>query len=237
MADLFAKHLLSSWDQTIKPTSRQVLPVFGAEDVETSSEGWNTLSCMEVLGHYIDNRGSIDDDYSKTQTKMWRAFWANAGSFYAKRIPLRYKLLLLQRTTLSVANQHFARWPFTLERAKKFDRLQRKMLLICAAVRADAGELPDDFWNRRKRVARELQSKCGKWSVRWATQVTNWHAHIDRDPNFSWPSQLRRVRPAEELRQRRWVWQRPRTRAFPGFTCARWSESVLVAREYLQQHR
>ena len=86
MADLFAEALSQWWDQDIKPTSRQVLPVFGAETSDVTSDAWEVLSCMTVLGHAIDNRGSVDKDFRVTQTKMWRAFWANAGRLTSKRI-------------------------------------------------------------------------------------------------------------------------------------------------------
>ena len=168
---------------------------------------------------------------------MWRAFWANAGASNAKGIPFRHKLSLIQRATLSIGDQHFARWAFTLDRAKRLDRMQRKMLLVCAGLGAYTAESPEEFWSRRRRTAGKLQSELGKWSVRWATQVTNWKAHIERDPNFSWPSQLHRVRTADELQQRRWMWLRPCTRRVPGFTAARWSESVGLAEDYLTSQR
>ena len=233
MADLFAEGVSQNWDQDIKPTSRQVLPVFGAEATDVTSEAWETLSCMKVLGHAIDNRGSIDMDFRLTQTKMWRAFWGNAGRLTSKRIPRKLKLLLLQRTTLSVADQHMVRWPFTAERAKAVDRMQRKMLLSCINVERQDGEDTQDLWLRRKRIIRTLQEELGKWSDRWAQQVVKWLAHIKRDPNDSWPSQLLMIRDPESLQQRRWVWHRPRTRRFPGFTSARWCESVATAELHL----
>ena len=51
--------------------------------------------------------------------------------------------------------------------------MQRKILLVCTVLKPDAAELLEEFWKRRKRSASELQTKIGKWSVRWATQTTN----------------------------------------------------------------
>ena len=142
-------------------------------------------------------------------------------------------MLLLQRTTLSVADQHMVRWPFTVERAKAVDRMQRKMLLGCINVERQAGEDTRELWTRRKTIVRNLQQELGKWSNRWAKQVLKWDAHLKRDPNGSWPSQLLNIRDPETLQRRRWVWHRPRTRRFSGFTSARWCESLSTAQEYI----
>ena len=229
MGDLFAESLLLHWDQEIKPTSRQVLPVFGAEVTDVTSESWEMVSCMQVLGHAIDNRGSIDRDFRMTQIKMWRAFWANAGRLTSRRIPIKLKFLLLQRTTRSVADQHMVRWPFTIEKASAVDRMQRRMLLNCIGIDRNVGEDLQELWARRKVIVRSWQEQLGPWSIRWAIQMVKWYGHIKRDPNRSWPAQLLSIRDAATLQQRRWLWRRPRTRRLSGFTSTRWCESIAVA--------
>ena len=231
MADLFAVHLQRYWSQTIKPTSKQVMSVFGATDESTIDDSWDVVFSMPVLGHLISANGSIEEDFQFTIRKMWKTFWSNAGLLSARRLPLDHKLKLIQRATLPIADQHMVRWPFTDHRAKQVDRVQRKMLLICNRCAPMPTEDSETFFKRRHREAATLQRRAGRWSHRWATQVVKWHSHIRRDPNFSWPSQLLKVRPPAELQARRWLWNRPRTRVLPGFTNARWTECVEKALE------
>ena len=143
--------------------------------------------------------------------------------------PKRHCLLLLRSATLPVADQHMVRWPYTRTRAKTIDRLQRKMVGMCCRLVPLEDETVPEFALRRKRFASQLQEEMGAWSVRWARQVVRWYGHIQRDPNWSWPSQLLAVRSADELAERRAIWGRPRTRTNAGFLCARWVEAVQEA--------
>ena len=98
-----------------------------------------------------------------------------------------------------------------------------------------SGEEPRAFFRRRMREARQLQSRVGSWSERWAKQLLKWHSHSQRDPNQAWTRKLLTVRTPGELGERRSLFSRPQTRAMPGFTNARWAESLTVAESYLSK--
>ena len=231
MGDMFEDHLLRHWGQAIKPSSTQVLPVLETDDDVPSSGSWDVVSSMNVLGHAIQNSGSVAIDYRTTEIKMWKAFWANSGKLISMRGGQAYKLALLQRATLPIADQHMVRWPFTISRSRAVDAMQRKMLGTCVHVPAVFGESVNAFCRRRKRLAKELQSQMGCWSLRWARQTHQWFEHLLRDLNFSIPAQLLAVRTPTQLQERRAVWHRPRTRPVPGFTHARWCEKRQDASE------
>ena len=203
----------------------------GADDATASSLDWQVCSSMLVLGHHIQNDGSVLMDFKMTKTKLWRSFWRNAGRLQARRLPLRYRITLLKRATQPIADQHMVRWPYTKTRTKAVDQLQRRMLLMCSFLIPDHAESSIDFATRRRRNARRLQDDMGKWSLRWARQTCKWHEHLLRDPNHSWASQLLTVKSVEELKHRRWLWNRPRTRKLSGFMNARWSEQLQRAKE------
>ena len=191
---------------------------------------------MTILGHVIENDGSIVADFDLTVVKLWRSFWSNSGRMTSLRCPQRHRVLLLRRATLPIADQHMVRWPFTLTRARTIVRLQRNMLGKCCKVVPVSGESADNFVRRRRRLASQLQQEIGAWSLRWARQVIRWNEHLQRDPNHSWPSQLLQVRSSAELQQRRWTWGRPRTRSSPGFLFARWTECLQTAEQVYAEH-
>ena len=109
MGDLFAQRLLSQWGQSVKQGSQQVLVMHGARDDSTSSFDWQVCDNMSVLGHQIQNNGSVLMDFNMTKIKLWRSFWRNAGTLQARRLPLRYRITLLKRATQPVADQHMLR--------------------------------------------------------------------------------------------------------------------------------
>jgi len=184
---------------------------------------------MSVLGHVIQNTGSINEDFRQTEVRMWKSFWGNAGKLKSRRFAQKYKISLLQRATVPIADQHMVRWPYTRAKATLVDRMQRRMLAVTCKVDGFPGEDAAEFVKRRNRAASALQQSMGKWSVRWARQVHLWHGHVLRDPNFWWPSQLLPIRSPQELQTRRGLWHRPRTRCLPGYTYARWCEHVELA--------
>ena len=209
MGDLFEEYLLTHWGQTIKPDSKEVLIVHGSAHHDIHSSAWKVLTQMTTLGIVIDWKGSIAADFSATIAKMWRAFWANAGQASLKKAPLKAKLALLKRATLSVADMHFVYWPFTRARASQLDRTQLKMLASLARLRPNIDDTAETFWKRRRMHATKLQADMG-----------------------SMPSQLVRIRTADDLQQRRWKWNRHCVRAVPGAINARYSESVEVAKTF-----
>ena len=164
---------------------------------------------------------------------MWRAFWANAGHASLKKAPLKATLALLNRATLPVADLHFVYWPFTTSRALQLDRVQRKMLASLANLRPNSSDTTDTFWNRRRKHAAQLQDTMGSWSRRWAKRVVKWDQHLHRAKTSFLPSQLVKIRNAEELQQRRWRWNRPCVRAAPGAINTRFSESILTAKTFI----
>ena len=232
MGDLFEEYLLTHWGQTIKPDSKEVLIVHGSAHHDIHSSAWKVLTQMTTLGIVIDWKGSIAADFSATIAKMWRAFWANAGQASLKKAPLKAKLALLKRATLSVADMHFVYWPFTRARASQLDRTQLKMLASLARLRPNIDDTAETFWKRRRMHATKLQAHMGSWSFRWAKRVVKWDEHLRRATTSSLPSQLVRIRTADDLQQRRWKWNRPCVRAVPGAINARYSESVEIANTF-----
>ena len=186
---------------------------------------------MNVLGHAIQSSGSVSVDFRNTELKMWKSFWANSGKLTALRGGEKFKLTLLQRATLPIADQHMVRWPFTKSRCRVVDAMQRKMLTTCVRLIAEPGESVEVFSRRKKRAVKELQTKMGCWSLRWAKQTHQWYEHLVRDPNHSFAAQLIGVRTPDDLQKRRAVWHRPRTRAVAGFMHARWCEKRELASE------
>ena len=234
IADMFSEALEKRWNQQVKPGSRMVLPVFPGLEPEVTSDAWPVVRQMMVLGHVLDSRGNVQPDYDNAVRMLWRSFFANAGAFQAHRLPQRVRLCLMQRATVPVLDQHCSRWPFTMHRAGHLDRLQRKMLASCMRIQPLPEEDAGSYMRRRGRSAGTLQRQLGLWSVRWARQVTQWHAHICRDRNgLTWMAQLQALRSPEMLNWRRAEYRRPCTRAQPGFCSARWYESVPIAQQWL----
>jgi hypothetical protein len=109
------------------------------------------------------------------------------------------------------------------------------------------------FRKRRMRVAHTLAEVSGKWSLRWASAVVTWDAHIVRNTcGLLWAAALRKVRDASYLQQRRrsflpkfstrlsgWSELAGRTdsRSTRGSVAIRFHDGLLAATELLHEAR
>ena len=126
---------------------------------------------------------------------------------------LLYKSGLLSKATLPHLVGHAVRWPFTKSRAALVDGPQRRMLsplLVVLVLDADTAE--EYGW---------------KWSMTWAKLQFGWHEYLCREPNsWYWAAQMLKIRPPEELEERRLEFGRVRTRVCAGWTSARCIECL-----------
>ena len=196
---------------------------------------WNVVSSFRILGHYIEDTGSINLCYSNTVAAMWRQFWANLGKPVFKRFHIKIKIARLDSLVFPILNFRFSRWPFSKSRAKSLDRVQRKMISICLGLRCLVNESGESFVQRRLARINEIIPFQKRWSYIWASRVVDWSNHVVRNTHgHCWSTQLIDVVSPEELAERRRDnYNRPCTRIVPGFTSTRWYESIEPANEWI----
>ena len=234
MAQMFEETLLNDWNQFVKASSKQVLATFGNRDLVACDCSWSVADTTTVLGHIIQSTGGCDQDFAATTRALWRSFFANAGKFGNRRLSLQCKLKLLSRATVPHLDGHSARWPFAQSRANQLNKLQRKMLAVCIPVVSYAEESAESYCWRRNKVISDVQSRMGKWSVRWARKQLSWCEHLCRDRNdWSWGAKLLSVRTPDELAIRRAQLGRPQTRTVPSWCASRWRECIDNAKTHV----
>ena len=233
MAQLFEDTLLHDWAQRIKPSSKQVLGTHGNRDLVPYDDSWSVLDAMTVLGHIIQPTGAINLDYDSTVRRMWQSFYANAGATGNAKLPLHAKISLIKRATLPHLDSHAARWPFTRERARWLDQLQRRMIGSCNVTASEPEDTAELFVRRRNSEVAAIQRRMGRWSDKWAKLQVSWHDHLLRERNsWAWGAQLLAIRTPQELEGRRLVLGRVHTRAVSGWCASRWCETVVIAKTH-----
>ena len=226
--------LRQSWRLSIKPDSRAILQVSGA-DSDDFPPHWPRTNCFPGLGHLISSDGSISDCWQNTKRQMWAAFWRNVSTAETKKFALRIRIAQMVRTVQPILVYRLTRYPFTITMAENLDRLQRKMISIAMGLRKGVDEEPAHFIRRRGREAAVFQRDMGKWSRLWANLVVGWSGHVERNTSKrSWSSKILHIRDNAELAWRRADMGRPFTRSKLGFIYRRWWESVEHARSFLQ---
>ena len=145
---------------------------------------------MKILGHKLHYSGSMKPDFTECADKLWKSFWANAGKRSVSRLAMSAKLALVQRSTLPVLAFRWSKWPFFKARCKEIDAIQSKMVRCCLALRPEDGETAECFCRRRNRLAASHIQGIGKWSGRWATDITKWFRHIARNHCNAWHGHL-----------------------------------------------
>ena len=227
-------YLRDNWNLKIKPSSKVVMPVIG-HDPGTLSPSWNISPVFIALGHHLTATGSIQLCVDTTIKQLWACFWKNIGGRDLAKIPIKYKLVLMQRSLEPLLRYKMARWPFQETVAKRLDKLQRRMIGIALHVAKREDETPEQYVRRRGRTAAAHQTSFTSWSVLWARLIVSWHDHILRPRNQgSWATRLTDVKSPEELAWRRACFaSRPATRTQSGWCCRRWWEGVQYAKLHL----
>jgi hypothetical protein len=214
---------------------------------------WTKVKLMNCLGHFISADGSLDAPFNAVRCSLWRGFFAKF-----KRSKLRF---LEDDQIADEVNRHltpvvayrFPAWPFQKTLASKLDQLQAKIIAAASAIEVLPDEDQTEFRKRRMRVAHALAEVSGKWSLRWASAVVTWDAHIARNTcGLLWAAALRKVRDARYLQDRRrsflpkfsvraggWseLAGRTDTRATRGSVSIRFHDGLLAATERLQEAR
>jgi len=192
---------------------------------------------MRVLGHQLDNDGSVKSCSDYAISAMCKAFYANLRPSL-KNASKETKLRFLHTCVCSISKFRWPRWPFTRTLADKLDACQRRFLYHLFPTSPYPQELMQDFFPRRHRAASRLACASGKWSELWAKDVLSWQAHVQRrhDTNV-WSPQILGWRGQEWLSIQR-MWNsalgesRTNTRVYRGHVHRRWEEGV----EYIISH-
>ena len=187
---------------------------------------------FNVLGHWLQDSGSVPACWTHTRKQMWGAFWANASAAGTMKLPLQLRLKLLLRAVVPILDFKCSRWPPQRQIANELNAVQRKMVAILLRLTPTDGETREQFVRRRGRAARQLCLQCGIWSSRWFRRALDWDAHNRRERNdFTWAAKLVDFRAADYLSQRRAFYNgRTATRSQPGYVSRRWHDGIALAR-------
>ena len=199
----FEEQLSSNWDLRIKPASRSCMAVAGSAS-QPLAEKKPLCNTFVVLGHTLQNNGSVRACWKSARLAMWRSYWANPGSKDARPLDVTMRTALLDKAVTPQLDYRCSRWPPQKTIASESGGLQRKM--VASAMRSPRypGEDVAHFVRRRGRAAALQRRQSGQWSQRWFKRATDWNEHLERPRNGdSWSSKLLHYRAREWLIQRR----------------------------------
>ena len=236
----FENCLNQEWNLQVKPSSRNCMVARGNQKTPADPNKWPLVEVFPVLGHLIQENGSVRACWNNARRSMWRAFWANSASREARNLSFSAKWDLMGRSVTPQLNFRCSRWPPQKQIADELDTLQQKMSTILVRVPRSPGEDAASFVRRRGRIVRKHCKEKGLWSVRWFQRAVAWDNHLAR-PGSSrcWSARLRNYHGRDWLMQRRLSFTpstgstlagRTCTRAFPGKVFMRWHDGIELAR-------
>ena len=230
----------------IKAGSRSCIVANGGEEGPSDPHRWPLTCALPVLGHTLQNNGSIRACWTKTKQSLWRAYWCNPGSKAAAKAGIDARYKLLQRAVAPHLDFRCSRWPPQLQVAKEIDRTQRKMIASILNISRLPAEPADVFLRRRGQIAGRFCREKGLWSQRWFKRAVQWDDHLARPRNeATWAAKLRTYRDREWFIQRRChllpargnvssaTAGRTGTRSNGGKVFMRWHDGILLAQEQL----
>ena len=203
MHEDFELQLASNWNLWIKPTSRSCMAAAGSV-AQPLPDKWPSCDTFIVLGHTLQNTGSIRACWRNTRRAMWRAYWANPGSKDARPMGHSKRLSLLDRAVAPQLDCRCSRWPPQKTIALELDSMHRKMVATAMRIQRYPFEDIADFVRRRGRAAAVQCRQTGQWSRRWFKRAADWNEHLERPRNGDcWSSKLLHFRDREWLIQKR----------------------------------
>ena len=210
--------------------------------MHTDDQKWPLASEFVVLGHVLQDDGSIRRCWTRARAAMWRAFWANPATRESMHLNLHDRLGLLSKAVTPQLDFRCSRWPPQKQAAAELDNTKRKMTAILLRVSPYPDEAVEDFVRRRGRLSASVCNQQGLWSSHFFHRATKWDLHLSRDRNIqSWPCKLRLFRDRDWFMQRRielapnngWsascVAGKTDTRAFRGKVHTRWHDGIHFA--------
>jgi len=235
------QYLRDRWHLILKPSSKMVT---SAAVGSAYSQGEKVADYVyekdfPVLGHTINNAGSIARSFENTTRKMWKAFWGNAGSKAAKTLGRQRLATLIVRSVQPLFEFQCARWPAQITYLNKLDTLQRKMIASAFGLRKSPAETMEQHNRRSCRIAAPYIAT--PWSHVWCKRMKTWSDHMARHPTL-WPARISSLQDAEWLQVRRILcgsqsmFAGPtRTRAERGKVERRWQEGLDIGQSFLRQ--
>ena len=188
----FEEQLKTVWRMGIKASSRSCMAAQGSSETPTDPSKWPVMEVFPVLGHMLQNNGSIRACWRRARSAMWASFWTNPASKDAQHLSFDEKALLLKRAVAPQLDFRCSRWAPQKQVAAEIDRLQTKMTATLLKIPFIEGELPEDYVRRRGRLAAQLSRSHGLWSDRWFERAIRWDEHLARPRNARyWASKLR----------------------------------------------
>ena len=230
-------YLSRKWNLSIKHTSKLFMPVLG-NDQDHVEDDWSEVTVFPCLGHLLESSGSMRACFRATERAAWRAFWANFGKARNGPLAIATRLNLLERVVKPIFAFRATRWPFVLQHAKTLAKVQRRMIRLIVRIPPLLGEEPAAYSRRAARHVSQLQRERGSWAVGWAKSICTWACHLERNScNCSWGAKILDVWSSSEVNARRSEnYNRPNTRAMPGFTCRRWTDGIQYAIDFITAH-
>ena len=235
------QYLLSNWHLTLKPSSKLVTSAaVGSAYIAGDKVGeYLYEQDFPVLGHVMNNAGSIARSFETTTRKMWKAFWGNAGSKAAKTLGRQRLATLIVRSVQPLFEFQCARWPAQITYLNKLDTLQRKMIASAFGLCKSPAETMEQHNRRSCRISAPYIKT--PWSHIWCRRMMTWRDHMARHPTL-WPARISAVQDSEWLQVRRILCGSQsrfvgptRTRATRGKVERRWQEGLEFGQAFLQQ--
>ena len=236
------RYLQAKWQLTLKPSSKQVTSAaVGAEHVTGDKiDGYEVHEDFPVLGHLVNNAGSMASAFEATVQKMWKAFWGNAGSKGARTLGRQRKASLVGRAVRPLFEFVCARWPAQITYLKAIDVIQRKMISSSFGLWRMSGESQRQYNSRCGRIAEPYIDQ--PWSHVRCKRMETWEDHVARHAEL-WPARICAFHDAHRLEQRRLASGSQsvfagstQTRASRAKVERRWHDGLAFGREFMSSN-
>ena len=186
-----------------------------------------------VLGCRIGTSGNAWCDFDAASAAIWRRMWAGSKSRAARNVPLKIKILDVERCCWPSLSFRCSWWAVSRTLLSEIESLQNSIVSCLLRLPIEPGEDRANYHRRRGREALKFvqNSKC--WKRKVCERIRSWSEHVDRAHFWSWAIEIAKCRDNLWLRGQRKVMHSISvfagslgTRDSPGRPYCRWQEAL-----------
>ena len=203
LADKFEEVLSAKWQQTIKPSSREIMVPRGALVGAVNLRRWKQVTTMKVLGMHVQDNAETNETWEATEQLALTIFFRRAHAGLTRFVSVARRIRVANTAIKPLLLFRCAASPLSETRLYNIEKLQRRLYLSVAGLKQNINEDKLEWQKRRSATISNLMESSGLWHSAVAEAHCKFAAHIVRSASRQeWPGIMQSLQDPEITRRR-----------------------------------
>ena len=188
LADKFEEVLASSWQQSIKSSSREIMVPRGALVGAVNLRRWKQVTTMKILGMHVQDNAETNETWEATERLALTTFFRRAHAGLTRFVSTERRVKVANVAIKPLLLFRCAAMPLSETRLYNIEKLQRRLYLSVAGLKQGTSEEKLVWQKRRSSTISNLMTNSGLWHREAAEAHCKFADHIVRSlARLEWP--------------------------------------------------